>query len=218
MTAGKEIKSKMMARYGFAAVEATSLIGAHTIGLTRQTFTVLLAGPWVEIGKDGATPKGPIFDNSYFDFLANKLSATSISEFARNRFPFNIVSPDWFRDIWTDLNHLDTEIVLAFPSQDTDVHPSFHGFTERFAADNNFFLSTFFKSFDQMSRLGVTAQLSLLTLCPGRCVEQQLTESATSYLLDNRFTATRRAVSNLQAIKRKRISQIRSLTLPVVFI
>lgn len=43
--AGREIKTKMMNKNGFTAEEATVLIGAHTIGMIRNTFGPGFAGP-----------------------------------------------------------------------------------------------------------------------------------------------------------------------------
>ena len=111
--AGKEIKDKMMDRNGFSAREAVALIGAHTIGLTRETFRGL-RGPWVVNGADNATPEGPVFDNEYFKFLKNDIKANTVQEFASD-FPNNIQRfdqpfDDWFKDNARNLNHLDTDI------------------------------------------------------------------------------------------------------------
>ena len=152
--AGSEIKTKMMDRNGFTAMEATALIGAHTIGLTRHIFTEQLAGPWATNGSDEATTKGPVFDNGFHHFLINDVTARTPAAFAESRHPFNVDFPTWFRFEEEDINHLDTDIALAFPSQDTNIHPDYHQFTQAFANDNNLFIESFMKAYDKMSRLG----------------------------------------------------------------
>ena len=52
---------------------------------------------------------------------------------------------------------MDTDIALAFPSQDASVHPNFHQFTAQFAADPTLFLLEFLLALDKMSLLGVDA-------------------------------------------------------------
>ena len=93
--AGKEIKEKMMLRNGFTAMEATALIGAHTIGVIRESFGSFLAGPWVPNGKDDATPDGPVFDNAFHDFLINTIVASNATEFNDNIAPFSTQFPNW---------------------------------------------------------------------------------------------------------------------------
>eukprot|EP00543_Licmophora_paradoxa_P004758 CAMPEP_0202453988 /NCGR_PEP_ID=MMETSP1360-20130828/11830_1 /ASSEMBLY_ACC=CAM_ASM_000848 /TAXON_ID=515479 /ORGANISM="Licmophora paradoxa, Strain CCMP2313" /LENGTH=449 /DNA_ID=CAMNT_0049073199 /DNA_START=285 /DNA_END=1631 /DNA_ORIENTATION=+ len=157
--AGVEIEEKLMKRNGFTAEEACALIGAHTIGLTRNTFGRSLAGPWVTNGKDDATPNGPIFDNAYFDFLENSIPAKTAAEFELDISPFTDPFPDWFRDTPRDLNHLDTDLALAFPVHGGTGHPDFHQFTVKFSKDNALFLTKFFEALNKMSKLGVRAPL-----------------------------------------------------------
>lgn len=95
MMAGKEIKDKMMSLNGFTAIEATALIGAHTIGVVRETFGSFLAGPWVTNGDDNATSDGPVFDNAYHDFLNNTIVATDAVGFDSNIAPFTTEFPNW---------------------------------------------------------------------------------------------------------------------------
>ena len=178
LAAGKEIKEKMIDGHGFTAEEATVLIGAHTIGQTRFSFTGLLRAPWVLNGNDDATKKGPVFDNEYFKFLAHQIYPKTISEFVGRHFaPFDTVFLDWFRAgtfidnlFGKDLNYLDTDVVMAFPSQDEDVHPDFHEFTVQFAENNQHFLNSFFKALDKMSKLGVDEdELQAPKHCPIPC-------------------------------------------------
>lgn len=64
------------------------------------------------------------------------------------------------------INHLDTDIALAFPSLDLSVHPHFNGFTSNFASDNSVFLAAFFPALQKMSQLGVdVARLLPATSC-----------------------------------------------------
>jgi catalase (peroxidase I) len=177
--AGGEIKKKMMDRNGFTAREATALIGAHTIGLTRNVFGPDLAGPWVANGADEATPQGPVFDNAFHDFLIHSIPANTVREFSagntstQSPAPFTTTFPDWFKADATDLNHLDTDIVLAFPSQDTNVHPHFDTFSREFAGSNTEFINAFMAALDKMSKLGVGVPLlsarscTTLTTVPG---------------------------------------------------
>ena len=165
LMAGKEIKDKMMDRNGFTAEEATALIGAHTIGLTRNTFGNFLAGPWVTNGADDATPNGPVFDNAYFDFLDKTIPMSTAATFQNDIRPFTQPFPDWFRDGPRDINHLDTDLALAFPTQNGATHPDYHVFTKKFSSDNEIFLTTFFTSLGKMGKLGVRVGLS----APGAC-------------------------------------------------
>jgi len=161
--AGGEIKTKMMDRNGFTAEEATVLIGAHTIGLIRNTFgTGAFAGPWVTDGADNATPDGPVFNNKYHDFLINTIVANDASQFAAPSpgiVPFTMQFGDWFRDVPNDLDHLDTDITLAFPSENLSMHPDFSVHSTAFAGSNAFFLSTFMAAMDKMGKLGVSVAL-----------------------------------------------------------
>lgn len=165
LMAGKEVKDKMMDRNGFTAEEATALIGAHTIGLTRNTFGTSLAGPWVSNGADNATPNGPVFDNAFFDFLDKKIPTSTAAQFQNDIRPFTSRFPDWFRDAPRDINHLDTDLALAFPTQNGGIHPDYHSFTVKFSNNNEVFLEAFFRSLGKMSKLGVRVGLS----APGVC-------------------------------------------------
>merc|ERR1712127_981085 len=137
--------------------EATALIGAHTIGLLRNTFGSF-GGPWVPSGADNATPEGPIMNNEFHDFLKNGIAQNNVADFVSNPLPsvapFTIVFPDWFKDQPMNRNHLDTDVVLAFPSN--GAHPDYAPATAAFANDNAVFLSKFFQALQKMSSLGVT--------------------------------------------------------------
>lgn len=103
--------------------------------------------------------------------MINDITATSLSAFASNpppgtsTSPFNLMFPSWFRDDHNLLNHLDSDIVLAFPSEYTDLYPNFHPFTDMFATDNALFLKAFISALNKMSRLGVDITLHP----PGDC-------------------------------------------------
>jgi hypothetical protein len=161
----------MIERNGFTAREATALIGAHTIGLTRNEFGPELAGPWVENGADEATPQGPVFDNTYHQFLINTIPAMTVEEFSAGQTaeqsppPFTRTFPNWFKAETTDLNHLDTDIALAFPSQDTTVHPHYDTFSREFSNSNVEFITSFMAALDKMSKLGVRMPLSPAIPC-----------------------------------------------------
>ena len=96
----------MIETNGFTASEATALCGAHTIGFVRNSFGPSLAGPWVLTGADEATANGPVFDNSYHDFLINTIAEDTSSAFANNTAPFDRLFPDWFRDEANGLDQL----------------------------------------------------------------------------------------------------------------
>jgi len=161
--AGIEIEEKMMKRNGFTAEEATTLIGAHTIGSLRFTFGGL-GGPWVTNGKEDFTPTGPIFDNAFFDFLDNVIEAKTAFEFEDNIAPFTRKFGDWYEDSPRDLQYIDTDIAIAFPPA-RDGHPDYHAFTATYAKNNILFLLKFFTALSKMSKLGVTDPLEL----PGDC-------------------------------------------------
>ena len=136
----------MIDRNGFTAEEATVLIGAHSIGMVRNTFGSSLAGPWVNSGRDMATPLGGVFDNSYHDFLINSVVANDANSFGVNVAPFDNpqgIFPSWFRDFSADIDHLDTDLALAFPPLNPS-HPDFSAFTTSFAGSKIHFLDKFF--------------------------------------------------------------------------
>jgi hypothetical protein len=166
--AGKEIKEKMMDRNGFTSEEATALIGAHTIGLTRNKFGPGHAAPWVEHGADDFTPDGPVFDNSFFDFLENRIIANSTTAFGLNPAPFNNLFPTWVQTAPPNgvvLNYLDTDLALAFPPTNASDHPDYHVHTAAFSSDSTFFLTTFYKAMTKMGKLGVVKALSVPLPC-----------------------------------------------------
>lgn len=69
------------------------------------------------------------------------------------------------------LDHLDTDIALAFPSLNTTVHPNFHNHSIVFAAINEKFLKVFFVALQKMSKLGVKVELFPATECePKDCM------------------------------------------------
>eukprot|EP00586_Coscinodiscus_wailesii_P016268 CAMPEP_0172519094 /NCGR_PEP_ID=MMETSP1066-20121228/291210_1 /TAXON_ID=671091 /ORGANISM="Coscinodiscus wailesii, Strain CCMP2513" /LENGTH=547 /DNA_ID=CAMNT_0013301611 /DNA_START=144 /DNA_END=1787 /DNA_ORIENTATION=+ len=175
IASGGEIKNKMMDRNGFTDKEAVALIGAHTIGQIRNTFGSgpgSLAAPWVEDGDDnaaavllGGAANGPIFNNRFHDFLTNDIVADTCPEFDLVMSPFTTQFPDWYRvDPIDDLDHLDTDIAIAFPSEDLSIHPHFHTFTQAFAISNNDFLDVFDAAYNKMSMLGVNVPVFLPTL------------------------------------------------------
>ena len=161
----------MMDRNGFTAEEATVLIGAHSIGMVRNTFGSSLAGPWVNSGRDMATPLGGVFDNSYHDFLINSVVANDANSFGVNVAPFDNpqgIFPSWFRDFSADIDHLDTDLALAFPPLNPS-HPDFSAFTTSFAGSKIHFLDKFFAALEKMGRMGVKAKLLPATECEDRC-------------------------------------------------
>ena len=217
--AGSEIKNKMMDRNGFTAFEATALIGAHTIGLTRHVFTDQLAGPWAENGHDEATNEGPVFDNGFHSFLIHDVAAKSAEEFADQRDPFTTDFPTWFRFDEGDINHLDTDIVLAFPAQDTSIHPDYHAFTTRFANDGPFFIESFMKAFQKMSRLGVRQRLVPSIPCVEKTVAAFTSSDRTSavpYQLELQ-SAMAQANVRLQNTAIANQAEIEYLTTPLVY-
>jgi catalase (peroxidase I) len=220
LMAGGEIKIKMMDKNGFTSEEATALIGAHTIGLTRTIFGDDHAAPWVANGADDATVDGPVFDNKFFDFLENTIVEDTADAFAANIAPFTLQLFNWFQTESTPsspkLNHLDTDIVLAFPTQDASVHPNFHDHTTVFANNNNYFLDTFFKALDKMSKLGVINVLSNPTpLCAKGCVIFGLDFSQEILESDLRF-AISTAEKQLELKQESRNQEeLKKLTTPV---
>lgn len=168
MMAGKEIKDKMMDCNGFTARESAALLGAHTIGITRNVFPGFQF-PWSSNGSDNATRHGPKFDNAFHKFLAEDIEAKTAKEFQNNRKPLVQTFPDWHHDPVNKINHLDTDLAIAFPSEDTNIHPDFHTFTRQFAKSSTAFLQAFMDAFDKMSKLGVTKMLELPLPCEG-CV------------------------------------------------
>ena len=118
----------------------------------------------------------PEFDNEYHDWLINKLEADRVAEFQKTMDPENMkpfdkeflnwfqVSPEVTRDPNLKLDHLDSDLVLAFPSlfpllSDSHHYPNYHEDTVRFAESNDVFLQTFFPALDKMSKLGVDVHL-----------------------------------------------------------
>mmetsp|Transcript_3403 Transcript_3403/g.7549 ORF Transcript_3403/g.7549 Transcript_3403/m.7549 type:complete len:502 (-) Transcript_3403:119-1624(-) len=158
---GQEIKEKMMGRNGFSQSEATVLIGAHTIGEIRGTFPGLQA-PWVYNGRDNYTPEGPMFDNEFFRYIIHEPIESNVFDFSSNFQPFETDFSTWFRDDdfnGTPLNHLDTDVVLAFPPHPAGAYPDYSVDSSAFSVDNDLFLKAFFAALDKMSKLGVTVPL-----------------------------------------------------------
>jgi hypothetical protein len=137
---------------------------------------------------------GPVFDNAYHDFLVNSIVANDIPTFAANTEPFKDVFFNWLltgsnKDHPTlppflpeDLNHLDTDIVLAFPPQSTTTHPDYSVHTHQLASNNTHFLSTFFNALHKVSLLGVnTSLLSPATECKDLCNPTGARKLATAY-------------------------------------
>lgn len=153
---------------------------------------------------------GPVFDNAYHDFLVNSIVANDIPTFAAqtpvdpfvNTEPFKHVFGNWFLTgsnrptlppfPHEDLNHLDTDIVLAFPPMSRvslnvpflspTAHPDYSVHTHQFASNNTHFLSTFFNALHKMSTLGVnTSLLSPATECKDLCNPTGARKLATAY-------------------------------------
>jgi hypothetical protein len=133
---------------------------------------------------------GPVFDNAYHDFLVNSIPASDIPTFAVHTEPFSGVFGNWFltgsNQVWQfphdDLNHLDTDIVLAFPPLPTTAHPDYSIHTHQFASNNTHFVSTFFNALHKMSTLGVnTSLLSPATECKDLCNPTGARKLATAY-------------------------------------
>jgi catalase (peroxidase I) len=199
--AGGEIRKKMINRNGFTTQEATALIGAHTIGLTRNVFGGGLAAPWVASGADSATPTGPVFDNAYFDFLKNKIVAKSITDFDKDTAPFTNMFPTWVQTTSpTKLNYLDTDLILAFPRPVNWTIPDYHLHTTAFVKNNEFFLTTFRNAQTKMGMLGVTANVTVpvpCSMCPS--FSDPVDANAVLKLVSDLGTATATADSSLAA-------------------
>ena len=219
LEAGKEIKNKMMDRNGFTAREATALIGAHTIGLIRNTFGPL-AGPWVPNGVDDATDEGPVFDNAFHDFLENGIVANNVEEFVNNMAPFesDFGGNNWFRDDppvpSSGLDYLDTDVTLAFDSQDTNEHPNFHVFTTEFANSNLAFLQAFFPALRKMGKLGVTVPLQTVGPCDA-CAPVVITPAQLITALRKVGSTLAQADETQRQRQALRADEIANLTTPV---
>jgi catalase (peroxidase I) len=214
--AGKEVKGKMMDRNGFTAREATVLIGAHTIGMTRNVFGPFLAAPWVTNGADAATRQGPVFDNAYHKFLIGATPTSTVDGFSRSRVPFDEDFPDWFRANTMGLNHLDTDMALAFPSQNLNVHPHYDTFSKEFAASNTEFIKAFMLALNKMSKLGVKVTLqSPLACAAGRAAVLAPVTPSAEYT-DLLLAAVATAEDDLDATLLARQAEITVQTTPVV--
>jgi Peroxidase len=180
--AGGEIKNKMMDRNGFTDMEATALMGAHTIGLTRNVFGTggSLVSQWAHNGHDSATPQGAVFDNAFHQYLEFDVVANNVFDFANNIAAFDVTFPDWFRETATKIGHLDTDMALAFPSIDTSIHPHFDMFTKLYANDNALFMEHFMAVFTKMSALGVTVPLVIALDCQEGCAASSSGNSTTT--------------------------------------
>ncbi len=106
-------------------------------------------------------------------------------------------------------------MVLAFPSQDESVHPSFHKFTRKFAEDNDYFLDTFFRALDKMSKLGVRARLSKPLECRINCSGGSLTDSQVRDLRGKLSKALDEAEEAVHEVQLERKEEIKTLTTPV---
>ncbi|KAL7537774.1 hypothetical protein ACHAXR_008055 [Thalassiosira sp. AJA248-18] len=214
--AGGEIKDKMMDRNGFTALEATALIGAHTIGLVRNTFGPGLAGP-SHLISNLSRPDGPVFDNAYHDFLINTIVENTAPAFAGNVSPFTTIFPNWFRDDPNDLDHLDTDVALAFPTLNAAVHPDFRVHSSTFAASNGNFFRAFFPALKKMSKLGVTVPLSPAGRCASPCegAVGGLTLDLTLSLVRALGNATAFADKATMDTQENRADEIKKLTTPI---
>ena len=113
---------------------------------------------------------GAVFDNAYHDFLINKIIENDAYSFDLNVAPFTDPSgvfPSWFRVMppGGGLDHLDTDVTLAFPSLNASVHPDFHLHSIDFANSNDTFLKMFFAALHKMSKLGVKVELFPANKC-----------------------------------------------------
>ncbi len=101
--------------------------------------------------------------------MTDAIEADDAFSFAQNRDPFTDTFPDWFRISPSNINQLDTDIVLTFPSLDTNAHPHFDKYTKKFASSNDRFLNKFFAAMHKMGQLGVEIELFPATECQPRC-------------------------------------------------
>ena len=137
---------------------------------------------------------GPVFDNTYHDFLITKIIENDAFSFDINVHPFTDPSgifPSWFRVMppGGGLDHLDTDIALAFPSLNTIVHPNFHLHSIDFAKSNDYFLKMFFVALQKMSKLGVKVELFPATHCePMDCIGVQLPTDTDAHFLGGKPT------------------------------
>ena len=137
---------------------------------------------------------GAVFDNTYHDFLINKIIENDAYSFDVNVYPFTDPSgifPSWFRVMPPGgaLDHLDTDIALAFPSLNTSVHPSFHLHSIDFANSNDHFLKMFFLALQKMSKLGVKVELFPATHCePTDCTGVQIPTDTDAHFLGGKPT------------------------------
>jgi hypothetical protein len=222
----------MIDKNGFTAQEATALIGAHTIGLVRNTFGSGNAGPWVTNGADNATPDGPVFDNKYHDFLINDIVENTCDDFVLNPLPsiapFDQIFSDWFRDNPNDLDHLDTDIALAFPPVGGATHPNFRVHSVVFADDNDDFLAAFDNALHKMSHLGVNVDTQVATACEDPCggdgggggvgnggTGPHISLNSTFALIKKLGNATAFADAATFDIQERRIEEVKKLTTPL---
>ncbi len=135
---------------------------------------------------------GAIFDNAYHDFLINTIIENDAFSFDINVHPFTDPSgifPSWFRVMppGGGLDHLDTDIALAFPSLNTSVHPNFHLHSIGFANSNDYFLKMFFVALQKMSKLGVKVELFPATHCElTDCTGVKNSTDADTHFLDGK--------------------------------
>jgi hypothetical protein len=219
MHAGGEIKDKMMDRNGFTAIEASALIGAHTIGLTRNVFGSgsQFVSKWDKNGDENFSVEGGKFDNGFHSYLKNDVVADDVYSFASNPAPLTTIFGDWFRDDNTGIGQLDTDIVLAFPSINTTVHPDFHIFTTAFADNNTLFMQEYFRAYVKMSSLGVTVGLSDALPCTAGCQGKtnDLTPVFEAHVKQCVLDAVNKANVKLRGEKLSRAAEIIELTDPV---
>ena len=122
---------------------------------------------------------------------------------------------NWFRDIPNGLDHLDTDVTLAFPPM--GAHPDFSVFSTNFAGNNALFENTFFAALQKMSKLGVTAPLFTATDCENPCggAEGGITIEGTLKLIKNLGDASANADMAVLATQKGRKDEIERLTTPV---
>jgi hypothetical protein len=163
-----------------------------------------------------------MFGNSFHNYLKVDIVEDTATAFAGNIMAFDQNFGTWFRESGRQLNHLDTDATLAFPSEDTGTHPDFHTFTAMFANDNNLFIKHFEAAFRKMTALGVKASLLVGALpCSAGCAGTRgikdvvLTPDTEKVVVSTVVAAVSEAQVELAATESAREPQIEKLTTAV---
>jgi catalase (peroxidase I) len=178
------------------------------------------AGSWTVTGRDDATPEGAMFGNFFHSYLKVDIVEDTAAAFASNILAFDQDLGDWFRESGRQINHLDTDVTMAFPSVDTSFHPDFHTFTSMFADDNDLFMTHFEAAFRKMTMLGVNASQLVDALpcsagCAGTPVKLILTAEAENTVFNTVQKAVEEADIELAETLVIRAPLIVALTTPV---